>query len=779
MQSPSMASKSLPTGDKESQLENARLDLAKLHGEKLVADELQALDQFPESIELQQQVKGDSILKSWHQLKQLWSKAENQKDQFEKERKLLEEKGVLLDQETKSLEARRKQYETLEAKIAEIAGRDERLRQREAEAEAGFPDRLRIHLEKIEQQRDKNLLRQAALDAKEKELDERLRTSLEDFQRNSVAKQRKLDAEHNERMRLLQEQQLKLNNKEFDLVTREKLLTEDRADLLAVASKLETAAVAAKNAEIERQEGVITEYRKLLAQSNQAILDFEKDLKALGHRSPKQTAEEFKNLRAELDRVNRELASSLSIEERARLMALHETNERLQQDLREALESKEEYRHRYEKIQYSVTQLEDQARKIKSQESTINLNRQMIEDLQKEIDGYTKKSESKKSFELCTGMDSNGVLKKERKDHHEFVSLPELTGYLRNQIATVEDARLYYSERMIQTYLAGLAIGKLTILQGISGTGKTSLPRAFAKAIGASDTASLRGTEDLLPFSIVEVQSGWRDRQDLLGYFNTFEGKYYETAFLTALYRAGSPKFKDTPFFIILDEMNLSHPEHYFADLLSQMENEEASRTLRIVATGQDLPARFVKASGGIHLPLPPNVWFIGTANHDETTLQFAPKTYDRANVMEMPIHPEKFDPKIEHPRALSYSNLNQLFQAAEKNRFQEVKEATNFLSGNIKPLVEPFGIGWGNRLEKQLSKFLPVFLDAGGTSGQALDHIVASKVLRNLKNRFDIKKDDLEKLQYQLADAFMAEESKGDAEDCMQLLEMEIRRHS
>ena len=78
---------------------------------------------------------------------------------------------------------------------------------------------------------------------------------------------------------------------------------------------------------------------------------------------------------------------------------------------------------------------------------------------------------------------------------------------------------LYYDENVIRSFVAGLAMSRLNILQGISGTGKTSLPEAFADAIGGH-------------FQTIEVQSGWKDRQDLIGYYNTFEKKFYESDFL-------------------------------------------------------------------------------------------------------------------------------------------------------------------------------------------------------------------------------------------------------
>jgi hypothetical protein len=114
---------------------------------------------------------------------------------------------------------------------------------------------------------------------------------------------------------------------------------------------------------------------------------------------------------------------------------------------------------------------------------------------------------------------------------------------------------------------------------------------------------------------------------DLMGYYNSFEHKYKETEFFKALYLANLPKYSNTLFFIILDEMNLSRPEHYFADFLSLLEQKEDERYISVNAPDEVLPKLIVQGK----MKVPENVRFIGTANHDETTLEFAPKTYDRS----------------------------------------------------------------------------------------------------------------------------------------------------
>ena len=102
---------------------------------------------------------------------------------------------------------------------------------------------------------------------------------------------------------------------------------------------------------------------------------------------------------------------------------------------------------------------------------------------------------------------------------------------------------LSYTREDIATFVAGLGASKLSILQGMSGTGKTSLPKIFAEAIFAN-------------CDIVEVESSWKDKNELLGYYNEFSMKYTPKKFTLALYKAAlNPEIFT---FILLDEINLS-----------------------------------------------------------------------------------------------------------------------------------------------------------------------------------------------------------------------------
>ena len=304
---------------------------------------------------------------------------------------------------------------------------------------------------------------------------------------------------------------------------------------------------------------------------------------------------------------------------------------------------------------------------------------------------------------------------------------------------------------------------RLVLLQGISGTGKTSLPLAFATAVGGE-------------FEVVEVQAGWRDRQDLIGYYNAFHRHYYATNFLQALYRAGTPKYRDRVFLMVLDEVNLSRPEQFFADFISALEQPQERRRLTLVSDPiNDAPKLLVE---GRHLPIPPNVWFVGTANHDESTAEFADKTYDRALVMEMPRKTEEAQFVIEDKRArpaMSFSALEKCFDEASVTHAKSVKRAIQWLrdASFVATLEDRFRVGWGNRMEQQLTRYLPVVVEAGGTAGEAMDHLLATKVLRKLKDRHDVRASTLEVLREDLREEWRGLD--GEPQKCEALINREI----
>jgi hypothetical protein len=272
--------------------------------------------------------------------------------------------------------------------------------------------------------------------------------------------------------------------------------------------------------------------------------------------------------------------------------------------------------------------------------------------------------------------------------------------------------KLYYSEETIRIYFAGMATSRIIILEGISGTGKTSLPYAMGKYF-RNNTA------------IVSVQPAWRDRAELIGYFNEFTKKFNETDFLSSLYET---TLREDPDFIVLDEMNLARIEYYFADFLSIMEMPDiAEWKIDLISSPQPSDPKNVFYG---KLLVPQNVWFVGTANNDDSTFTITDKVYDRAVAIELNEKASYFDAPMTDSYNCSAAYLESLFVKAQNDfaiseeNLEKIKDLDLFIR-------EKFKISFGNRIMKQLKLFVPVYIACGGTELGGVDFIVTSKILR------------------------------------------------
>lgn len=210
-----------------------------------------------------------------------------------------------------------------------------------------------------------------------------------------------------------------------------------------------------------------------------------------------------------------------------------------------------------------------------------------------------------------------------------------LSGVLNDLITQFRDAskkqNLNFSTYLTKRYIASLGTKPFVIFTGLSGSGKTKLAQTFAKWICASDTQ----------YNIIPVGADWTNREPLLGYPNSLDNSKYVLPdngaldlILAAIENSKDKELKDcNPYFMILDEMNLSHVERYFADFLSAMESKEPislySGNERKDENGRVIPQSIV---------LPSNLFLVGTVNIDETTYMFSPKVLDRANTIEFKV---------------------------------------------------------------------------------------------------------------------------------------------
>ena len=275
--------------------------------------------------------------------------------------------------------------------------------------------------------------------------------------------------------------------------------------------------------------------------------------------------------------------------------------------------------------------------------------------------------------------------------------------------------RLYYDAQLLRPFFAGLACGKLIILQGISGTGKTSLAYAWGKFVKKDSC-------------VASVQPSWKDKTELLGYFNEFTKKFTETEVLAELYTAS---FDDDIHTIILDEMNIARVEYYFAEMLSVLEipaRDEWNIEL-VTSAWPDDPKKIVRGK----LRLPGNLWYIGTINNDDSTYMVTDKVYDRAMPIDIDTKIDPYECRDQEAMNINSSYLESLFEDAKKKypvsneNLEKVKALDDYV-------ITHFRISFGNRIMKQLNTFVPVYVACGGEELAGIDYFIAKKIFRKFE---------------------------------------------
>lgn len=299
------------------------------------------------------------------------------------------------------------------------------------------------------------------------------------------------------------------------------------------------------------------------------------------------------------------------------------------------------------------------------------------------------------------------------QNYNNTFTLEELVELFRNFAAS--KLKLYYTSNMIRLFISGLSATKLVILQGISGTGKTSLAYAWGKFI----------RNDAI---IASVQPSWRDRTELFGYFNEFTKKFNETEVLKWMYLAG---YTDDVYVTVLDEMNIARVEYYFAEMLSILEMPSRDEwVIELVPSSWDTDPK--KLEGG-KLHIPGNMWYIGTINNDDSTFAVTDKVYDRAMPIDINDKGQVFDPIDTDSMNINSSYLEGLFAKAKQEHplTDGMSEKINSMDDYV---IKHFRIAFGNRIVKQMKDFVATYVACGGTEVDGVDYYIARKILRKFE---------------------------------------------
>ncbi len=276
----------------------------------------------------------------------------------------------------------------------------------------------------------------------------------------------------------------------------------------------------------------------------------------------------------------------------------------------------------------------------------------------------------------------------------ESAALQHLAEHLRNK-------GLHYPDRVqlaFHTSLKAAHINPLVVLAGVSGTGKSALPMAYAEALGMN-------------FLSLAVQPGWSGPQDLLGFYNYLERKYKATEMARALAQMSRFSAEDLPglavqprkeqmLLLLLDEMNLARIEYYFSDFLSRLEQRrgrniqdtQRRREVSLLVDAGSLPAgempRFIFPDF--------NVLFVGTMNEDESTQSLSDKVIDRANVLRFGAPKELMaahaTPDAPTKEFLPHAKWEQWTRAFDGTGFDDERKTLTQLNQTLETVNRPFG---------------------------------------------------------------------------------------
>ncbi len=311
--------------------------------------------------------------------------------------------------------------------------------------------------------------------------------------------------------------------------------------------------------------------------------------------------------------------------------------------------------------------------------------------------------------------------------YNNEITLEEICEQFRNFACS--KMNLYYDIKTVRLFVAGMASTKLIILQGISGTGKTSLPYSFGKFLHVDTT-------------IASVQPSWRDRTELFGYFNEFTKNFNETEVLRRIYDAS---YNDNINLILLDEMNIARIEYYFAEMLSILEMPNADEwELDLVPSVWSSDPEHLDHG---RLKIPQNIWYIGTANNDDSTYAISDKVYDRSQPINLDAKGIAFEAPDTPTLTLSFSHLTALFEEANE-KYPVSQENLQKIQQLDLWVIDKLRVAFGNRIIKQMGLFVPVYVACGGEELDGIDYVLATKIFRKFESlNLAMLRDELKEL--------------------------------
>ncbi len=498
-------------------------------------------------------------------------------------------------------------------------------------------------------------------------------------------------------------------------------------------------------------------------QSQGALLSgFEQIQQQLGGREPASVISELKTLNELLARQREELATRPTEETRMRLNDLELEKTSLQSE-------NDNLRRQIDQNRSLVAQSSEMNRRNNELESDLRASKQNCEVWKTQAVHLEMELKRLRTAEISEIQDRYNEIKTPRFKREEVMTetQPEISesDWLEGVAKKCSDYGLHFHPRIINAFHTALKTAEwspITVLAGVSGTGKSELPRLYSHFGGLYNET-------------LSVQPNWDSQESMLGFFNSIDNRFDAQPVLRFLAQSqenyessvdGYPGLSDAMCLVLLDEMNLAHPELYFAEFLSKLE-------LRRGKTRSEVPELQVKIGAGMEpypLPLGRNVLWVGTMNQDETTKSLSDKVLDRSII-------------IYFPRPTDLKRRKKLLALNAKNRGLElprsiwenwiVREST-FSDEEIKPYkafieemnnsLSAAGRAIGHRVWQSIEYYMANYPGVTGTTNDsatrkkamhiAFEDQLVQKVmpkLRGIDTRGTSRSDCLDKIRAQL----------------------------
>ena len=419
-----------------------------------------------------------------------------------------------------------------------------------------------------------------------------------------------------------------LIDKENELNIREKKLIELEKDIKSKIEKFDRIEKEIREEEKEKNSSEISKLEKEVRELTEKNTDAKNEIRRLENLNADSFSKEELNARiGELQDRKKELEEKLlgkgdlQTQEiktlKGKIETLEQKNANISEENKKLYTEKMqliEYKDRIEVVERALPELE------RSKESLLAL----LEKREEEISELKSRQMSEEAKKETIEQAYFTIEEKENKEAEEITDEIKWLNKIKNSF---KEVGFEFSDRLLYAFHTSLKVGDwnpLTVLAGVSGTGKSELPRLYSRYGGIN----------FLPLA---VQSNWDSPYSLFGYYNSLEGKFNATSLLKVLYQAqedAKNSISDYLTIVLLDEMNLAHVELYFSELLSKLELLRGSDEVKLEID--------IAEKNPYEIKLNKNIIWVGTMNEDETTKSLSDKVIDRSNLINFP-RPNEF----------------------------------------------------------------------------------------------------------------------------------------